>query len=117
MPRHFQRFVENGSVSGTSPWRISGSASRLARFFLGPSAGQTEASEKGEVLQRGVGTLQFLFHQMHLRNGSLVAWTIQTKKWLLGAGFLGAPPISLNQDSSNTGAVETGCSDLYDVIY
>ena len=52
-------------------------------------------SEKGEVLLRGVGTLRDLFPP----NAS-VQWqpdglTIHTKKWFLGAGFLGAPPISL----------------------
>ena len=51
-------------------------------------------SEKGEVLLRGVGTLRYVF----LPNAS-VQWqpdglTIHTKKWLLGAGFIGAPPIS-----------------------
>ena len=53
-------------------------------------------SEKGEVFLRGVGTLRYLF----LPDAS-VQWqpdglTIHTKKWFLGAGFLGAPPISLS---------------------
>ena len=56
-------------------------------------------SEKGEVLLRGVGTLRYVFPP----NAS-VQWqpdglTTHTKKWLLGAGFLGAPPISLNECS------------------
>ena len=29
-------------------------------------------AEKGEVLPKGVGTLQYLFHQMHLCSGSLM---------------------------------------------
>ena len=54
-------------------------------------------SEKGEVLLRGVGTLRYRFPP----NAS-VQWqpdglTIRTKKSFLGAGFLGAPPISLRE--------------------
>ena len=52
-------------------------------------------SEKGEVLLRGVGAQRHFFPP----NAS-VQWqpdglTIQTQKWFPGAGFLGAPPISL----------------------
>ena len=52
-------------------------------------------SEKGEVLLRGFGTLRCVV----LPNAS-VQWqpgdlTIHTDKRFLGAGFLGAPPISL----------------------
>ena len=52
-------------------------------------------SEKGEMLLRGVGALRCFFPP----NAS-VQWqpdglTIHTRKWFLGAGFLGAPPISL----------------------
>ena len=59
-------------------------------------AGQDSMSEKGEVLLRGVGTLRYFF----LPNSSL-QWqpdglAIPIKKLLLGAGFLGAPPISLS---------------------
>ena len=54
------------------------------------------ASEKGEVLLRGVCTLRYSVPQ-----SASVQWqpdgsTIRTNKWFLGAGFLGAPPISLN---------------------
>ena len=56
--------------------------------------------EKGEVPLRGLGTPRCSF----LPNAS-VQWppgdlTIHTKKWLLGAGFLGAPPISLRPCST-----------------
>ena len=50
-------------------------------------------SEKGEVLLRVVGTLRHVFPL----DGS-VQWQPDgltvTKKWLLGAGFLGAPHIT-----------------------
>ena len=60
-------------------------------------------SEKGEVLLRGVvGTLRYL---LILSENSACRvpicavaaddLTIHTKKWFLGAGFLGALPISL----------------------
>ena len=52
-------------------------------------------SEKGEVLLRGVGTLRYVFPpnaSLQWQPGGL---TILTKQWFLGAGFLGAPPISL----------------------
>ena len=54
-----------------------------------------EVRERGEVFLRGVGTLRYLFPP----NAS-VLWqprglTIHTKTWFLGAGCLGAPPISL----------------------
>ena len=52
-------------------------------------------SETGEVLLRVVGTLRYVFP-----SNASVQWqpdglAIPTKKWFLGAGFLGAPPISL----------------------
>ena len=58
-------------------------------------------SEKGKLLLRGVGTLRYLFPP----NAS-VQWqpdvlTIHTNKWFLGAGFLGAPPISLMRSESS----------------
>ena len=31
--------------------------------------------------------------------------------------YFSGGPISVDQDSSKVGAVETGCSDLYDVIH
>ena len=61
-------------------------------------------SEKGEVLLRGVGTLRYSFYKSSVKTLLVkcpsVQWqpdglTIHTKKWFLGAGFLGAPPISL----------------------
>ena len=58
---------------------------------------EMEESEKGEVLLRGAGTLRYSF----LLNAS-VQWqpdglTIDIDKQFLGAGFLGAPPISLKE--------------------
>ena len=52
-------------------------------------------SEKGEMLLRGVGALRCL-----LPPSASVQWqpdglTMHTRKWFLGAGFLGAPPTSL----------------------
>ena len=52
-------------------------------------------SEKGEVLLRGVGTLRYLFHPMPSALRQPGGFAIHAKKWFLGAGFLGAPPISL----------------------
>ena len=52
-------------------------------------------SEKGEVILRGVGTLRYVFTpdaSVQRQPGGL---TIHTKRWFLGAGFIGAPPISL----------------------
>ena len=54
-------------------------------------------SEKGEVLLRGVGTLQYFSPP-----DASVQWqpddlAIPTNMWLLGAGSLGAPPVSLSQ--------------------
>ena len=62
-------------------------------------------SEKGEVLLRGLGTLRLFLKSsgktLPVKCPS-VQWqphglTIHTEKWFPGAGFLGAPPISLNQ--------------------
>ena len=52
-------------------------------------------SEKGEVLPRGVGTLRDLFAPSASAQWQPDGLTIHTKKRFLGAGFLGAPPISL----------------------
>ena len=52
-------------------------------------------SEKGEVLLRGVGTLRYLSPADASAQWQPDGLTIRTNKWLLGAGFLGAPPISL----------------------
>ena len=60
-------------------------------------------SEKGEVLLRGVGALRYVWI---LGESSACqvpisvrrqpdGLTVHTKKWFLGAGFLGALPISL----------------------
>ena len=54
-----------------------------------------KGSERGEVLLRGIGTLRHFFPQ-----DASVQWqpdgvTIHPRKWFLGAGFLGAPPVSL----------------------
>ena len=57
-----------------------------------------EELEKGEVLLRGVGTLRYYFppnaSSVQLQPCDL---TIHTKKWFLGAGFLGAASISLKE--------------------
>ena len=61
-------------------------------------------SEKGEVLLRGVGTLRCYFPpsaSVQWQPGDL---TIHTKKCFLGAGFLGAPPISLTGAGLRGGA-------------
>ena len=63
---------------------------------------EQEESEKGEVLLGVVDTLRYLFPP----NAS-VQWqpdglTIHTKKWLPRAGFLGAPPISLDEEGIGT---------------
>ena len=63
----------------------------------------SKTSEKGEVLLRAVGTLRdslILSGKTLLIKGPSVqrrpdGLTIRTKMWFLGAGFLGAPPISL----------------------
>ena len=53
-------------------------------------------SEKGEVLLRGVGTQQLFVPPNASVQGQPDGLTIYTKEeWFLGAGFLGAPPISL----------------------
>ena len=53
------------------------------------------ASMRGEVLLRGVGTLRYV---VSIEYASVqwqpVGLTIHTKKWFLGARFLGAPPIN-----------------------
>ena len=55
-------------------------------------------SEKGKVLPRGLGgTLRYSFPpnaSVQWQPGDLA---IHTEKWFLGAGFLGAPPISLRK--------------------
>ena len=52
-------------------------------------------SEKREELLRGVGTLRYLFPPNAYVQRQPGGLTIHAQKWLLGAGFLGAPPISL----------------------
>ena len=70
----------------------------------GDAADSAGRQRRGEVPLRGVGTLRYSFPP----NAS-VQWqpdglTIHAEKWLLGAGFLGAPPISLRSSrSSGTG--------------
>ena len=53
-------------------------------------------SEKGEVLLRGVGTLRSFCPPSASVQRQPDGSTIQPNKWFLGAGFLGAPPISLS---------------------
>ena len=52
-------------------------------------------SEKGEVLLRGVGTLQYLCPPNASAQWQPDGLTIHAKEWFPGAGFLGAPSISL----------------------
>ena len=64
--------------------------------------------EKGEVLLRGVGALRYSFPpnaSVQWQPGDL---TIHTKKWFLGAGFLGAPPISLMRRPAGRGRGRPG---------
>ena len=65
-------------------------------------AGRRLWSDKGEVLLRGVGTLRYfsILGETLLVKCPSVQWQpdglrIHAKKWFLGAGFLGAPPMSL----------------------
>ena len=62
------------------------------------------ASEKGEVLLKGVGTLRFVVPPSASVQRQPDGLTIQTNKWFLGAGFLGAPPSSLANERAS-GAV------------
>ena len=101
--------------------RIRSVLSETLKYAEGPDpqewrlAQELQASEKGEMLLRGVGTLQYPFPP----NAS-VQWqpdglTIHTKEWFLGAGFLGAPPISLRVSIGRPGGVarlHNGCRDL-----
>ena len=84
---------------------------------------------KGEGLLRGVGTLRYLFPPSACLQWQRDGLTIQKKKQFLGAGFLGAPPISLSTavrqvstihggaaiqlDASSTPIHQTGCAVLY----
>ena len=47
------------------------------------------------MLLRGVGTLRYLFTPSASVQWQLDGLTTHSQKWFLGAGFLGAPPISL----------------------
>ena len=61
-------------------------------------------SEKGEVILRRVGTLRYVSIlsensacQVPICAVAADGFTIHANKWFLGAGFLGAPPISLSR--------------------
>jgi len=63
------------------------------------------SSEKGEVLLRGVLTLRLVSHAQPARRWKTVfsqmtcSWFGNpSTKWFLGAGFLGAPPLSLKAE-------------------
>ena len=56
-----------------------------------------QRSEKGEVLLRGVGTLRSSFPPNASVQWQPDGWKIDANKWFLGAGFLRAPPISLQR--------------------
>ena len=82
--------------------------------------GEGGKSEKGEVLLRGVGTLRHLFPPSASVQWQPDGLTIHAKKWLLGAGFLGKPTISLRRGRLN-GRVDGAFShrrrcDLYFVL-
>ena len=73
-------------------------------------------SEKGEGLLRGVGTLRDYFPpntSVQWQPGDL---TIHTKEWFLGAGFLGAPPISL-RTCAGWGIVTEDLPDSLHLVY
>ena len=62
------------------------------------------------MLLRGVGALQDLLTLSE--NSACQVWqpdglTIHAKKWFLGAGFLGAPPISLKSCEASTAKLDS----------
>ena len=64
-------------------------------------------SEKGEVLLRGVGTLRYSFPpnaSAQWQPGDLATYT---KRWFLGAGFLGAPPTTTTTTTTITATATT----------
>ena len=70
---------------------------------------------KGKCSSEVSALYDMLFHQMHLCSGGLMVLTIHTQKWFLGAGLVGAPPISLN--SSKTGRwLLSGGHSVRDVV-
>ena len=103
--------LENKSSTRRSRWKSSGrrrkssgrrwkSSGRRRRW----KSFRDRKSEKGEVLLSGVGTLRCLFSpdaSLQWQPGGL---TIHTNKWFLGAGFLGAFPISLRKMALSWGA-------------
>ena len=108
--RHACRLHWQKPMSRAAPWcgaerrgqGLRRGSSRLARPELCDS-------EQGEVLLRGVGTLRYDFPpkaSVQWQPGDL---TIHTKKWFLGAGFLGASPISLN-DGCTSSVVACACA-------
>ena len=74
-------------------------------------------SENGEVLLRGVGTPQqslILSDKCPSVQWQQDGLTIHTNKWFPGAGFLGAPPVSLavsRHPRSTRFLPNTGCDD------
>ena len=69
----------------------------IAPLFTPRAWRDERESEKGEVLQGGVGTLRHVsppHASVQWQPGDL---TMHTKKCFLGAGFLGAPPTSLRE--------------------
>ena len=70
------------AYAGTDAWSMLGDSSALRRNDV------AHTSEKGEVLLRGVGTLQHIFPQSASVQWQPNGLTIHAKKWFLGAGFL-----------------------------
>ena len=81
--RRQPRYRAHGRACGGA---ATAGVSRRQAGHAGAAVGRSRMPEKWEVLLRGVGTLRHFF---------LMVLTIHTKKWFLGAGFLGEPPTSL----------------------
>ena len=88
----------------------------IIRSYCGSARPQSLRSEKGGVLLRGVGTLRYvlILSETLLVKCPSAQWqfdrlTIHTNKWFLGAGFLGAPPISLVRAAPHPSGGASGC--------
>ena len=87
-------------------------ASVMIPFVPNPSRSCQAELEKGEVLLRGVGILRYDFPpnaSVQWQPGDL---TIHTKKSFPGAGFLGAPPISLTEAARDSAGASSGSDAL-----
>ena len=66
--------------------------------------------KRGSAPKRGVGTLRYYFPPNASAQWQPDGLTIHTKKWFLGAGFLGAPPISLISDLGQAPRPDPSCA-------